>query len=259
MVAGSNPDAPGKGKMACARELRTGLLLLLCCFAPPDLYAGETAIRHSTYEEFIQGSLGDGGARTYISRRGRVQLIPRWDLNRDGYLDVVFNQDHNPVENVDAFIYWGSAEGYRSLFPPFWKEVLPTYKLFKSLVENRRHISFLPTFGGGPVRVADLNRDGYPDIVFPNTIHNYTVHMEIYIYWGGPHGYSVVRRQSLPTLFGESWRWRTSTVTAGRTSWWPTMARRAGIAKVIACTGSRMSTGGLPTGTQPSGARPSPP
>ena len=131
-----------------------------------------------------------------------IQLIPRWDLNRDGYLDVVFNQDHNPVENVDAFIYWGSAEGYRSLFPPFWKEVLPTYKLFKSLVENRRHISFLPTFGGGPVRVADLNRDGYPDIVFPNTIHNYTVHMEIYIYWGGPHGYSVVRRQSLPTLFG---------------------------------------------------------
>ena len=98
--------------MACARELRTGLLLLLCCFAPPDLYAGETAIRHSTYEDFIQGSLGDGGARTYISRRGRVQLIPRWDLSRDGFLDVVFNQDHNPVENVDAFIYWGGEEGY---------------------------------------------------------------------------------------------------------------------------------------------------
>ena len=202
MVAGSNSGGPVKAKMACARELRTGLLLLLGCLAPPNLHAGETVIRHSTYEDFVQGSLGDGGTRTYISRRGRVQLIPRWDLNRDGYLDVVFNQDHNPVENVDAFIYWGSAEGYRSLFPPFWKEVLPTYKLFQSLGENRRQISFLPTFGGGPVRVADLNRDGYPDIVFPNTIHNYTVHMEIYIYWGGPRDYSVATRQSLPTLFG---------------------------------------------------------
>ncbi len=186
--------------MACARELRTGLLLLLCCFAPPDLYAGETAIRHSTYEEFIQGSLGDGGARTYISRRGRVQLIPRWDLNRDGYLDVVFNQDHNPVENVDAFIYWGSAEGYRSLFPPFWKEVLPTYKLFKSLVENRRHISFLPTFGGGPVRVADLNRDGHPDIVLMNQLSGRKAgEIPSLIFWGNSaHHYSEANAALIP-------------------------------------------------------------
>lgn len=52
---------------------------------------------------------------------------------------------------MDAFIYWGSARGYRSLFPPFWKEVLPTYKLFKSLGENRRHISFLRIAAGLPL------------------------------------------------------------------------------------------------------------
>ena len=182
--------------------LKIGLSITVACLLLSDLHGGETVIQHEAYEDFIQGSLGDGGARTYISRRGRIQVVPRWDLNQDGYMDVVFNQDHNPVENVDAFIYWGSSQGYHSLFPPFWEEVLPAYKLFTALIRNRRHITFLPTFGGGPVRIADLNRDGYPDIFFANTIHNYTVHMEAYIYWGGPEGYSVLKRQTLPTLFG---------------------------------------------------------
>ena len=44
----------------------------------------------SGYEDFIQGTLGDGGANTYVSADGRIQLINRWDLNHDGHIDLVF-------------------------------------------------------------------------------------------------------------------------------------------------------------------------
>lgn len=158
-------------------------------------------ITHAGFADFSRGTLADGGAQTYVSRGGGVQLIPRWDLNVDGHLDLLMPQDHNPTENVDAFIYWGMPDGFRSLFPAFWQE-LPGYKFVKSLERARQSMTMLPTFGGGPVKVADLNRDGHPDIVFPNTIHNYTVHMTAYVYWGSPDGFSVLNRTILPTLFG---------------------------------------------------------
>ena len=157
-------------------------------------------IRHRGFDDFIKGSFDDGGARLYVSKSGAVELIPRWDLNNDGQLDLVMSQDHNPIENVDAFIYWGTPEGYHSFFPPFWKE-LPAFKLIKMVDFSQQYMTLLPTFGGGPVKIVDLDRDGYPDIVFPNTIHNYYVDMQAYIYWGGPQGYSLRRRTELPTLF----------------------------------------------------------
>ena len=70
-------------------------------------------IRHSGYESLRQGHLGDAGANTYVSRRGRLQTVNRLDLNRDGELDLVFTQDHNSVYNPDSLIYWGGPEGFR--------------------------------------------------------------------------------------------------------------------------------------------------
>lgn len=158
-------------------------------------------ITHQSFADFVSGTLADGGANTYVSRSGGVQIIPRWDLNMDGHLDLLMPQDHNPTENVDAFIYWGKQEGFRSLFPAFWQE-LPGYKFVNSVERARQSMTMLPTFGGGPVKVADLNRDGHLDIVFPNTIHNYTVHMTAYIYWGSADGFTAFNRTILPTLFG---------------------------------------------------------
>ncbi len=183
------------------RYLSFVLTVILCGLSISPVFADRPrVIHHQGFQDFSKGSFADGGANIYVSRGGVIQLIPRWDLNRDGYLDLVFNQDHNLIENVDAFIHWGSPQGYHSLFPAFWKEV-PAFKLVRTMQQSRQHISHLPTFGGGPVKLVDLNRDDYVDIVFPNTIHNYYVDLEAYIYWGGPDGYSSRRRTELPTLF----------------------------------------------------------
>ena len=52
----------------------------------------------------------------------------------------------------------------------------------------------LPTVGTqGTPEVADLNADGYLDIVFANAVSS-----ESYIYWGSADGYSVADRTSIP-------------------------------------------------------------
>jgi hypothetical protein len=182
-------------------RLRT-IIAAIALFASSVAAGERQVIRHHEFDDFKQGTFPDGGTNIYVSKHGAVQLIPRWDINCDGHIDLLLGQDHNQLENVEAFIYWGNKDGYRSLFPAFWQETVPAYKFVREIDERRRSMSFLPTRGGGRIKVADLNGDGLPDIMFLNIIHNYTVHMPAYVYWGGGRGgYSPERRTELPTLF----------------------------------------------------------
>ncbi|MFC2149136.1 FG-GAP-like repeat-containing protein [Candidatus Auribacterota bacterium] len=74
------------------------------------------------------------------------------DLNKDGYLDVVFSSG----AGLNSFIYWGAASNS-----------------FTSKTE-------MPTTAALGSSVADLNNDGYLDIVFTNTGNP----KNSYIYWG---------------------------------------------------------------------------
>ena len=178
------------------------IFVALTGFQPDSVFAESTVqvIRHSGFADFSKGTFGDSGRNTYVSAAGHVQMIHRWDLNRDGFPDLVFTQAENSrSETPDALIYLNDRGGFASLFPPLWREH-PRFSLFEGILDAQDQVQRLPTLGGGKSRLADLNRDGWLDLVFVNLIHNYSHELNAYIYWGGP-GFSRNRRTELPTFF----------------------------------------------------------
>ena len=157
----------------------------------------ESSIFHRSFADFRAGVLADAGAKAYISAKGRFQTIHRWDLNRDGELDLFFTQDHNDDYAPDAMVYWGGADGLNSLAPEL-PRLRTAYSLYKHADQSRKRMSWLPALGGGRCKVADLNGDGYPDILFGNTMHNYRQDMPAYIYWGSADGFGEANRTVLP-------------------------------------------------------------
>ncbi len=109
------------------------------------------------------------------------------DLNGDGHLDLVFsNSMHTKLMtntyvyhnySVNSYVYWGTSTGY-----------MPSNK------------TELPTLGSTAHSVADLNRDGYLDIVFTNGFNGSSGKINSYIYWGSSSGFSASNRAELPTL-----------------------------------------------------------
>jgi hypothetical protein len=154
-------------------------------------------IRQSGYQTFRQGTAGDSGANLYVSYKGRIQTINRWDLNRDGEIDLLFTQDHDNVYTPDSLIYWGGQGGYQSLLPDLWQLRAP-FSLLGSLQRAGSRITRLPSVGGGRSQIADLNNDGCPDIVFCNFMHNYRPDQPAYIYWGSAAGFQPTARTELP-------------------------------------------------------------
>ena len=176
---------------------KTCFWLMMPSWAVPAGAAGASdVIHHATFRDFLHGTPGNSGANLYVSPHGRVQVINQWDINKDGYNDVLMGNTHETFEVVDALIYWGSDRGITSLLPPLWRE-RPLAEVAFGLMDHKAGVTRLPAFGGGRSLIADLNRDGYPEVVFCNYIHNYPGLRTAYIYWGGPAGYS--HKTELPT------------------------------------------------------------
>ncbi|MFC2149557.1 FG-GAP-like repeat-containing protein [Candidatus Auribacterota bacterium] len=100
----------------------------------------------------------------------------------DGYPDIVFSNNHDgPSAITNSYIYWGSETG-----PDMTKTELPTQ-------------------GAEGSSVADLNNDGYLDIVFSNVSNGDSVDINSYIYWGAATApYTTKTEMSTHGAYGNS-------------------------------------------------------
>lgn len=159
---------------------------------------GATVFRHHSFADFSKGQRSDAGGNLYISKSGNVQFINLFDLNLDGYPEVVTNNDHNGYDTPDALVYQNNKpNGLQSLLFSYSKDA-PLFQSFNYTMESLASITRLPSAGGGKAVVADINVDGYKDLVFTNIIHGSTLaEMPAFIYWGGKDGLNPLRRSPL--------------------------------------------------------------
>lgn len=94
------------------------------------------------------------------------------DLDRDGYLDLVFGGFHNP----DLLVFHGSPDGFDTAHPERIR-----LELDGQVYQETRWIY-----------LADLNNDGWLDLFVPQILSDRS-----FILWGGPEGFSMSRVQVL--------------------------------------------------------------
>jgi len=104
------------------------------------------------------------------------------DFNNNGYNDVFFTNHQHSLSGdpnlanrlIDSFLYFGSENGFSS--------------------ENRQSI---PTIGAWGAQAADLNNNGWIDLVVANFQEHYSYEVPSFIYWNGPDGFSDIKRTPL--------------------------------------------------------------
>ena len=138
------------------------LLFSVCSLLVTTLGGGSAAWKESGFEAFADGTFSDGGANTYVSASGRVQVVNRWDFNGDGFIDILCANSHPLLEMLDMSVYWGNGRDF----------------------SIRRH-SYIPANGPMWVAPGDLDLDGSIDLAVANYSNGTWTSMDSAVYWGG--------------------------------------------------------------------------
>ena len=73
----------------------------------------------SGFEGFRQGTFGNGGQNIYVSKAGVLQRIHQTDINRNGYIDLLFCNSQEHEERVPIYIYadpFNEPEKYNEIY-----------------------------------------------------------------------------------------------------------------------------------------------
>ena len=124
------------------------------------------------FDGFSQGTFGNAGQNLYVSGAGVLQRIHQYDFDKDGYLDLIFCNDHNHGESPPVYLY-------------------------DDPLGDATRIE-LPSDGSWSGTVADLNGDGYDDLVLGMLSNGLRADLNAFIYYGSPEGLSERRQQILP-------------------------------------------------------------
>src|SRR5712692_3216829 len=162
------------------RSIQAGLLVLsliaLLAMTQRPAHVWET----QGFEAFRQGEFDSGGANLYVSRRGVLQTVHRWDVNNDGYFDLIFNNTHDLVYTVPAY----------------------EYRFTGNMRSAPVRVEY-PGAGSVHVLAADLNGDSSPELIIARGFDNSTRVQNSWIYWGAAEGWRKSGHAELPTPYVE--------------------------------------------------------
>jgi hypothetical protein len=136
-----------------------------------------------TLSDFRAGTEEDGGANLYVTAAGEIRSIYTFDYNRDGSPDVLFVCGHNVNHAPPAFVYLNGGSGLSPLYR--WE---------------------LRTDGAQGGLVADLNKDGRPDVVLCGSANGMATRtpLDSWIYYGTDKGFFPTTSTRLPTFMSYS-------------------------------------------------------
>ncbi len=124
------------------------------------------------FSDFIDGMFGNAGQNIYVSKKGRLQRIFRYDFNKDGYVDVAYGNSQDMGERPDITV------------------------VNKPLVNDE--IIYLPTQGAFAGICIDLNGDGNDDLVIANQNNGTHTDVPAFVYYGSDRGITGKYRIELP-------------------------------------------------------------
>lgn len=114
------------------------------------------------FKSFSRGKFVNGGDNLYVNAKGIIENIHGFDVNGDGYVDIILPNNHGYIERGPTWIYKHNAGG--------WEKVE------------------LPNDSGWISKIADVDGDGYQDLIVVNGENGVTSELDSYIYWGGRGG-----------------------------------------------------------------------
>lgn len=124
------------------------------------------------FNDFIDGEFANGGQNIYVSRNGILQRIFHFDVNKDGYLDLVFVNSQDMDERPPVYVY-------SDLFGDCSLDELETMGAYWGVM-------------------CDINGDGCDDLVIANQNNGTHPDVTAYVYFGSPEGLTNRYKLELP-------------------------------------------------------------
>jgi len=197
------------------------MLLISVSFSSAQMWTEDS------FEDFGDGTFDASGNNIYVSRDGKIRTIHKFDFNNDSYIDLLFCQTHNGFNIIPARLAEISADrkitesdlavegslqtvsadlnhdGFSDLvFCPNYKGIQSSRRFVTIIYggqdgwPSHRSTGLLPVDDMKAVALADLNHDGWDDIITFNGeawVPGQPTGKIIRIFWGGERGFLSTR------------------------------------------------------------------